>query len=327
MKTLMPTQDATTVQEDRERFVTGFESTKIGRSSLIIQADCFDWLSRLPENTIHAIVTDPPYGVKEYELDQIEKRERGRGGIWRIPPSFDGHERSPLPRFTALNAKEKESLKTFFVDWSKLVVRALRPGAHVFVASNSFMSQMVFSALVEGGLEFRGEIIRLVITLRGGDRPKNAETEFEDVCSLPRGCYEPWGLLRKPLLPGMKVSDCLREFGTGGLRRLPDGNPFRDVIPSERTPKKEREIVDHPSLKPQSFLRQIVYAALPLGQGTIVDTFMGSGSTVAAAEALNLSAIGVERNPDYVRMARDAIPALSKAAITFGVPKTQLELY
>lgn len=110
-------------------------------------------------------MTDPPYGVKEYELDQIEKRTVGKGGIWRIPPSFDGNVRSPLPRFTALNKKEREILREFFVVWAKAVVPALRPGGHVFIASNSFLSQMVFSALVEGGLEFRGEIIRLVQTL------------------------------------------------------------------------------------------------------------------------------------------------------------------
>ena len=57
------------------------------------------------------------------------------------------------------------------------------------------------------------------------------------------------GLLRKPLPQGMKVSDCLRQYQTGGLRRTSDDRPFYDVIPSERTPKREREIADHPSLK------------------------------------------------------------------------------
>ena len=66
-----------------------YPSEAIG-NSLILQADCFEWLGRLPENSLHAIITDPPYGVKEYEFDQIEKRANGRGGIWRIPPSFDG---------------------------------------------------------------------------------------------------------------------------------------------------------------------------------------------------------------------------------------------
>ncbi len=51
------------------------------------------------------------------------------------------------------------------------------PAGMFFIASNAFLSQLVFSALIEGGLEFRGEIIRLVRTLRGGDRPKNAGSE------------------------------------------------------------------------------------------------------------------------------------------------------
>jgi site-specific DNA-methyltransferase (adenine-specific) len=292
-----------------------YEAELIGRS-YILHADAFEWLSRLPENGLHAIVTDPPYGVKEYNLDQIQKRANGNGGIWRIPPSFDGHRRAPLPRFTALNTKERDQISEFFTEWSKVAVHALRPGAHVFIASNSFLSQLVFSALVKGGLEFRGQLIRLVQTLRGGDRPKNAETEYPHVCSLPRGAYEPWGILRKPLPAGMKVSDCLREFQTGGLRRVSPDRPFNDVIVSGRTPQRERKIANHPSLKPQALLRQIVHASLPLGVGIIADPFMGSGSTIAAAEAKGLSAIGAERYADYYTLSRKAIPLLTKLPVS-----------
>jgi site-specific DNA-methyltransferase (adenine-specific) len=285
-------------------------TTEIGQA-LLVHADCFDWLSRIPEASLHAIVTDPPYGVKEFETDQLEKRSNGHGGLWRIPPTFDGHTRAPLPRFTALNAREKEAVRQFFIRWAALTLRALRPGGHVFIASNTFMSQIVFEALVAGGLEYRGTIMRMVRTLRGGDRPKNFEDEFPDVCSLPRGCYEPWGLFRKPLPSKMTVGDCLRAYQTGGLRRRPDGNPFEDVIESARTPRTERDLADHPSLKPQAFLRQLVYAALPLGEGIIADPFMGSGSTVAAALALGLRCIGVERNPDYFALAQGAVKPLS----------------
>ena len=87
-----------------------YEHAKVGKSTVIL-ADCFVWLAGLPENTLHAIVTDPPYGIKEYDADQLEKRANGKGGIWRIPPSFDGHARAPLPRFTALNGKERDRLR------------------------------------------------------------------------------------------------------------------------------------------------------------------------------------------------------------------------
>jgi site-specific DNA-methyltransferase (adenine-specific) len=112
----------------------------------------------------------------------------------------------------------------------------------------------------------------------------------------------------------MKVSDCLEAFETGGLRRRPDGNPFEDVIESERTPRRERKIANHPSLKPQSFLRQVVYACLPLGTGIVADPFMGSGSTVAAAEAIGYWAVGVERHEEYFAMSEQAIPRLAALA-------------
>lgn len=306
----MKAQPQTTIRS----LTLDYRSDLVGQS-YIVHADAFEWLRRLPENSLHAIVTDPPYGVKEYNLDQIEKRENGNGGTWRIPQSFDGSTRAPVPRFTALSPKERTLISEFFTAWAKVAIHALRPGAHVFLASNSFLSQVVFSALVNGGLEFRGELIRLVQTLRGGDRPKNAHTEYPGVCSMARGSYEPWGILRKPLQARMKVSDCLREFQTGGLRRNGPDKPFDDVIISGRTPQNERKIANHPSLKPQALLRQIVYASLPLGVGIIADPFMGSGSTIAAAEARGLTAIGAERYLDYYELSRTAIPRLAKLRV------------
>jgi site-specific DNA-methyltransferase (adenine-specific) len=246
----------------------------------------------------------------------------GGPGIWRIPPSFDGSQRAPLPRFTALDEKERLTLQRFFRDLAVAALPALKPGAHIFMASNSFLSQLVFGSMVEGGLEFRTEIVRLVQTLRGGDRPKLGEEEFPDVCSLPRGCYEPWGLFRKPMPAKMTVRECLRVYGTGGLRRRADGNPFMDLIPSERTPKREKEIAPHPSLKPQSLLRQIVRAVLPLGTGILADPFMGSGSTVAAAEAIGYACIGVERYDDYFNMAKKVVPKL--AAFRVGEKSSEI---
>jgi site-specific DNA-methyltransferase (adenine-specific) len=283
----------------------------IGRATLV-HGDAIAWLDAQPEHSLYAVVTDPPYGIKEYEPEELSKRASGRGGVWRIPPVLDNHPRAPLPRFTALNANERRAVATFFRAWSTAVVRPLRPGAHVFVAGNAFLSQLVFGAIVEGGLEFRGELVRLVRTLRGGDRPKNAEDEFSSVSTLPRGCYEPWGIFRKPLPARTTVGECLRRWGTGALRDQHDGRQFEDVIESERTPKRERLIAKHPSLKPQSFLRRVVWAALPLGEGAVVDTFMGSGSTLAAAERMGLASIGVERDADYFALARKAVPRLAR---------------
>lgn len=292
-------------------FALDYQHAIIGKS-LTVHADCFEWMRRIPESSIHGIVTDPPYGLKEYNLDQLKKRANGNGGIWRIPPSFDGCLRQPLPRFTALNDRERAHLSRFFTEWSKLTVHVLMPGGHIFIACNAFLCQLVYGALVAGGLEFRGQLIRVVRTLRGGDRPKNAEIEFPGVCSLPRGNYEPWGIFRKPLPTKMKVSDCLRRFGTGGLRRDPDGSPFTDLIEVGRTPREEREFAKHPSLKPQALLRELVHAVLPLGKGIVLDSFMGSGSTVAAANAIDIQCIGIEKHREFFKCSSQSIDHLSK---------------
>ena len=42
----------------------------------------------------------------------------------------------------------------------------------------------------------------------------------------------------------------------------------------------------------------------------ILDPFMGSGSTIAAASSCGLKSIGLEINPDYFKMAQEAIPQL-----------------
>jgi site-specific DNA-methyltransferase (adenine-specific) len=279
----------------------------VGKAKLY-QADCFDWLASEPPSSIHACVTDPPYGLVEYTETEQEKLRAGKGGVWRIPPSFDGHQRAPLPRFTVLDDEDRVQLYAFFKRLGVLLNRVLVPGGNVVVASNPLLSHIVGSAMSEGGLELRGSIVRLVMTMRGGDRPKNAHKEFSDVSVMPRSMFEPWVVLRRPVEG--RVQDNLRRHKTGGFRRPSAARPFGDVIPSRPTPKKEREIAAHPSLKPQAFLRQVVRAALPLGEGTILDPFAGSGSTLAAANAVGYTSVGIESDPKYVKVAAKAIAKL-----------------
>ena len=278
------------------------------------EADCLSWLRDQPDNSFHAVVTDPPYGMLEYTPTQIKKLRAGRGGVWRIPTSIGGHKRAPVPRFTVLADRDLATMYEFFHQWATALYPTLVPGAHVFVATSPLFSHVVSQALVNARFEKRGEIVRLTRTLRGGDRPKNAEDEFPDVTVMPRSAWEPWIAVRKPCEG--TVANNLRRWKTGGLRRpdgppgLPDG-PFVDVIESRPTRPEERRLAPHPSLKPQAFLRQIVRAALPLGEGVVLDTFSGSGSTLAACEALGYRGIGVELDPHYVTMSMTAIPRLA----------------
>ena len=275
----------------------------------ICHTDAFAWLEASRPHSIHAVVTDPPYGLVEYTERQLSKRKNGNGGIWRLPPAFDGCQRSPLPRFTVLTDRDLQALRVFFSRLAAAIMPTLVPGGHVFIASNPLVSYLVYEPFIQAGFEKRGEIIRVVKTLRGGDRPKNAHMEFSQVSVMPRSSWEPWGLFRKPCEG--RVQDNLRKWKTGGLRRISEAEPFRDLIISSPARGLERAIAPHPSLKPQHFLRQLVRASLPLGEGVVLDPFMGSGSTIAAATACGIKSVGLESNAEYFAMARHAIPKLA----------------
>lgn len=115
----MTTQSSETTsasKRDSIRLETPAPRTKLIGRGLLVNTDCLEWMRERSPNSIHAVVTDPPYGLREFNEVEKAKLRAGRGGVWRIPPEFDGCKRMPLPRFTTLTAKEQQAMKDFFTE-------------------------------------------------------------------------------------------------------------------------------------------------------------------------------------------------------------------
>ena len=108
-----------------------------------------EWLAGAKEESVHGVVTDPPYGLVEYTQGEQAKLRSGRGGVWRLPPSFDGGQRAPVPRFTTLTGPDLERLETFFESWAGRLLPVLVPGAHVMAASNPLVSHRAAAAVCQ----------------------------------------------------------------------------------------------------------------------------------------------------------------------------------
>lgn len=278
---------------------------------ILHNANSFEWLKEQPKNSFQAVLTDPPFGIVEFTPHELSKLRNGRGGVWRIPPKIGGSERDPLPRFTTLTAQEREHVRLYFKALGDALIPVLVPGAHVFVAGTPMLQYLVQDGMAQAGFEVRGAVMRLYRGFRGGDRPKLAEKEFEDVCVTPRGAYEPWMLFRKPI-EERTVAQNLRKWGTGALRRVTTDSPLPDIIQSGKTPVVEEAISDHPTLKPQHILRILARTLLPLGTGTILEPFAGSGSTIAACNAVGYDSVGVEIDEHYFVKLEEHIQSLSR---------------
>jgi len=279
---------------------------------ILHNADTFEWLKAVEPSSFHGVLTDPPFGIVEFTPKEVNKLRNGnKGGVWRIPPKIGGSERAPLPRFTTLTISEREHVRTYFREFGELLYPALVPGAHVVVAGTPMLQYLVQDGMAAAGFEVRGSIMRMYRGFRGGDRPKLAENEFPEVCVTPRGNYEPWMLFRKPISE-RTVADNLRKWGVGALRRMNVDSPFPDMIQSGKTPVAEVKVGDHPTMKPQHLLRILARTLLPLGKGIILEPFAGSGSSIAACEAIGYNSVGVELDSHHFQKLDKNIQILSK---------------
>lgn len=77
-------------------------------------ANCFEWLKDQPPNSFHGVCTDPPFGIVEFLPHEMAKLRKGKGGVWRLPPTIGGSQRDPLPRFTTLSPQEREHVRVYF---------------------------------------------------------------------------------------------------------------------------------------------------------------------------------------------------------------------
>ena len=75
-------------------------------------------------------------------------------------------------------------------------------------------------------------------------------------------------------------------------------------VPSLKGASKEK--CGHPSQKPSALIEKFILCSTDVGD-TVLDPFLGSGTTSVAAQALGRDWIGVEVNPHYVEMAQQRL--------------------
>jgi site-specific DNA-methyltransferase (adenine-specific) len=89
---------------------------------------------------------------------------------------------------------------------------------------------------------------------------------------------------REPILGGLPLTEMHLSGGTG----IRENRPRRNV---------------HPTVKPLDLMRHLVRLVTPTG-GTVLDPFLGSGTTAIAAEMEGFKWVGIEREAEYVAIAK-----------------------
>lgn len=246
-------------------------------------------LPLIPEGSVGAVVTDPPYAVRRAKVETcIRCGNCDALEGWTTCSDCLTDDAAPRPRFEMLgtlsaNYTKKATHSRGFADHDSAAyiemmteiargcAAAARPGAHLFSFGHGRTLHEQAGAWTAAGFE-----IQNVITWEHSPSWAKAPSSLVQMSEL--------------ILLG-------RLSGREPMK-LPDLGGLGTVI---RVPK-ERHGLPHPSVKPLSLMVRLVDAVARKGM-PVLDPFCGSGTTLRAAKDLGFSAIGVEWNESWCELA------------------------
>lgn len=311
----------------------------------LIHGDALAALRQIPDASIHAVVTDPPYAIEKGEVD-VTDEELMRSSMLGMQ-SQNWHDKATHSRGYADH--DPRQFQRWCDLWLTECLRVLKPGGHLVVFGGTRTWHRVAASAQDSGFEIRDNLAWLYAS--GVPKGLDAASAFRSIgdeagAAQWRGwgtglkpTFEPIILARKPL--DGTVTENLSRHATGALNlgacRLhgPPGSRGRSkwapnvhavehtaasiiatanaaadqVFFVSKPSSRERVAVDgveHPTVKPLDLMRHLVRLVTPPG-GLVLDPFAGSGTTIEACIAEGLRAIGIEREAQYLPLIQERI--------------------
>ena len=245
-----------------------FRVIKKGSGTLKLYCgDCVREMRKIPCESVHLILTDPPYNIGAF----MESRNVG---IHRLK----GRQNFVQDKWDNGNERDFETLMSDFLNEAQRVLVPL--GALVLFTSFQQVS------MIQREAEKRGLYYKTTgVWHRSNPMPRNMNLQFINSC-------DPWMYFLKTSRSGKKT-------GTFNNR----GMAFHDCISCGVAPKTEKEISMHPTQKPEMLMRTFVDLLSNEGE-TVLDPFMGGGTTGVACIHSKREFIGIEMNQEYFDRAK-----------------------
>src|SRR5690606_22998858 len=242
----------------------------------IIMGDCIEVMNRLPEKSVDVIFADPPYNLQlQGELQRPDNsRVDGVDDDWDKFESFTSYD-------------------MFTRAWLQAARRVLKDNGTLWVIGSYHNIFRVGTALQD--LEYW--ILNDVVWRKTNPMPNFRGRRFTNA--------------HETMIWAAKDKDARYTFNYDAMKRLNDDLQMRSdwLIPicsgGERLKNGNGEKA-HPTQKPEALLHRVIMAATKPGE-IVLDPFFGSGTTGAVARKLGRHYIGLERDPDYIAIAKQRI--------------------
>ena len=231
--------------------------------------DSFEILPLLPRGFADLLIADPPYNLDK---------------------DFHGS------RFSRMDDAAYEA---YTIQWLDAALPCLKPDGSVYVCCD-WRSGAVIGRVLESRLHVRNRITWQREKGRGAK--KNWKNSMEDIWFATLS--EDYSFDADAVRQRRRVLAPYRDKGQPkDWQETKDGR-FRDTAPSNFWDDisipywSMPENTAHPTQKPEKLMAKLVLASCPKG-GTVLDPFLGSGSSAVTAKKLGRHFVGIEQNPRY----------------------------
>lgn len=290
----------------------------------VLNTDGIQAIKELPDNSVHLILSDIPYGIGAEDWDVLHDNTNsaylGSSPAQRKAGAVFKKRGKPINGWSEADREIPKQYYDWCSTWAGDWLRVLKPGGSAIVFAGRRYSHRCIAALEDAGFSYKDMFAWLrqraphraqrlsIVYEKRGDLASAGQWEKWRVGNL-RPTFEPVLWFTKPYRIGTTIADNVLAHGVGAFNEeaflkyesVPDNVLRSSFLPGESGL--------HPTQKPVTLMQAFVELTTLEGH-TVLDPFCGSGSTLVAARNTNRKYVGFEINPEYARVTEQR---LSKA--------------
>lgn len=292
----------------------------------IIHGDSIEIIKNIESNSVHAIISDIPYGIGFEDWDILHNNTNSAyGGASQAQieaGSLFKRRGKPLNGWSDADKRIPLEYQQWCESWASDWLRVLKPGGSCFIFAGRRYSHRCIVALENCGFTFKDMLSwekntaphraqRVSAVFERREDAENAEAWKNWRVANLRPLFEPILWFQKPYKMGGTIADNLLENGVGAWNESALSNYLiGDNSGKSSNILKVTVTADdhgkHVAQKPLA-LMELLVSLVTKEEQVVLDPFAGSGTTCVAANRLNRHYIGIEIDPMYCKIARDRL--------------------
>jgi len=303
----------------------------------IILGDSLEILSQIEDNSIDVVLTDPPYFLDKLDNNwSYEKVENGR----------NQQTIKSLPAGMKFDRKQGQDFYKWYLKISQQIHRVLKPGGFFFSFSSPRLYHRMASAVDDAGLEIRDcflwlytqnqakamSVDHFINKMNKSEEEKNSLKKKFKGWKTPqlKSCFEPIVMAQKSADKTYLNNMLKNDIGLVNTSIRVGDNMFpaniltvdninevidKSFLIGKPTKKEKGDFNDHKTVKPLKICEHIIRLTAFYKDAVILDPFIGSGTTAVATKKLGLNYIGIDVNPEYVKISEKRLRELDNSGL------------